>query len=358
MKWSITRQLLSSAPSANTSSICVENGWAYVGYTAAAYSVTIDITPGTSNSNPLDFLIGQKVAATLNIHGFPSDPSDTYSWTISGGSPFDGYSPGVYFPLFTVQTNDMPHAFAYLAKPDTGVFTCSAVLEGLSVTATKSVNIAAPTFGVDVDTGSPALAPDNNSVQLTLPPYTYADTIGIKWTCSVTTPDEFIITSQTDGESDCGNWEWVQLLSDARQFTDTSSNIWVESYSLPPAPAVPLSQSTFLDTSYPYPFWKDIITGAYSDGTTGATASADGTSYWSSDAPREGFCSDAVSFDIYDAYQDTMMYCPPGNSCYVPLRETDWFWGCLAQKSPTTGVWGLSSPSADYSDMGNYPSFP
>jgi hypothetical protein len=66
-------------------------------YAVTPYSVTLDITPGTS-ANPLDFIIGQRVLATLNINGsqvnpFPSASNDSYSWSIDGDSAFDGYNP-------------------------------------------------------------------------------------------------------------------------------------------------------------------------------------------------------------------------------------------------------------------------
>jgi hypothetical protein len=328
-----------------------------------AYPITVDITGSTSNSNPLDFLIGQKVNAALNTHGLPSFSTDTYSWSITGGSPFDFYNnDGTYYPLWSLQLIGYPFAYAYFATPGTGVFTCDANLAGLPVAPTKSVSVVAPSFTTPtVSIGTPTLGVDSSGDTGVVLTFTsFASPAGIKWTCSVTTPDEFIITSQTNGESDYGNWEWIQLLTQDNTFVDTDGTTHVESMQ-PPAPAsiTPLYSQYFLDAVCPYPYWRSSD-GFYSDGNQGATAPADGTSYWDGDAPDIMFGSDEVSWSVDEAFKDTLMYCPPGgSSCYVPLNETDWEWGWDATLSSTTGAWSMSYTTAPYyENAGNFPSFP
>ena len=324
-------------------------GYGGVGVSVTPFPLLLDIYGGIGSTSTKHFMIGQSVYAALNKGNLPDLPTDTYSWSVAGGKPFDNYAAftdhATYFPLFSTQPNTGFSMACYFAKPDIATFTCQANLMGLPITLTKDVILEKPSAELSVQIGS--VVDDGNAsnpsgITLALPGY--VGTVGIKWTGNILTPSGF------DGYEDVGQWNWTQLVISKRQ---QIINGQVQQVALDNTdPATSIFGVQCLDNFYPY---------ADTDGWY----PADGTDNGNSDAPNAPFTSDAsvTQIDTLDSFHDYLMYLPPHNnvvppsdSVVVPLKETSWFW--QGQGLQAGGIWTTSNKNAQWGFDGDFPDHP
>jgi hypothetical protein len=306
-----------------------------------ASSITLDIAGGVGTTDPKEFMIGQSVAASINKGGLPDFPTDTYSWNVDGGNPFDYYyasdSNGTYYPLFSLQDNADSSMSCYFAMYGTATLTCTMNLAGQSIVLTRSVSPQKPSATLAVEIGSVHI----DSTQMLLTNVLYdSGYVGITWTGNIETPSAF------DSGSDVGQWNWTQLTIPGRQeiVGGVTKKVALSSTS----PVTPVYGVECLDNSYPY--------GAYNGGISTAIYDADGNPYSNIDSPGANFDSAASEMNNEDSFYDYLMYQPPGSSVVVPLKAVDWYWKGNATQSG--GVWSTSNESAEWSFGDDFPDHP
>ena len=310
-------------------------------YAVSAWPITLDISGGVGTTDPIQFMIGQNVAASVNKHGLPDFPSDTYSWSVDGGNPFDYYytytSNGTYYPLFSLQDNSDSSMSCYFAEYGTATFTCTMNLAGQSIVLTRGVSTQKPSATLAVEIGTVHI--DLAQMLLT----NVADGsgyVGIKWTGNIETPSAF------DSGSDVGEWNWTQLVTPGRQ--EVVGGLTAQVALNDTSPVTPVYGVECLDNSYPY--------GALNGGISTAIYNADGNPYSNHDSPSQNFVGAASVMNNEDSFRSYLMYQPPASAIVVPLKAVEWYWKGNAAQSG--GVWSLSDTDAAWSFGDDFPDAP
>lgn len=292
------------------------DGEAFVHYWANVSPLEVVLSGGIGYSSSKHYLIGQQCHATLDPGGLT--PSN-YNWMATGGDVFKSWTAdqtnGVLSGLGT-ETGDSLDC--YFKKPDTGYVTCTVDLAvpsgakpsggfpGTQVTQTCSIDPPSASFSAYI--GGVSFDDSNNAIGLTglTPPTGFEQygTVGITWPCDANTPSAYLSAGQ-------GNWNYVQLTKPGR----TRTNQGVDQ-------ALYLNGLICLDNSYPY--------GSNpSSSFPGSPPSfpADGSTDTYADGPTDTVSDGMTHLDDLDSFNTWLMYLPPGdNSCYVPIREIQWYW--------------------------------
>jgi hypothetical protein len=263
-------------------------------------------------------------------NGVPSSTGDTYSWSITGGSPFANYtannSAATYTPWISTNT---PYTNCYFAKPEDDIsITANVTIPSinLSFTVQELVGAVPPAFNANAIQGNPTLMPNwQTANELMLYGAVYGTNVwGIFWVGNVNTPAPF------DG-SGKGSWMWTNMVSNTTRWWKTANGDYYDADSN--------GVSNVLDTQHPY----------------GSPHPANGSTVFDSDAPKiplGGYVEAYVS-DNFKAY---MLYSAPGDSKLVPLTTIAWSWSAGAIF--LNPGWGLSSSNKGTTMGDNYPGHP
>ena len=299
--------------------------------------ITLDLSGGLMPDTQ-ELLVGEQLVASVDLHGGPSSPNDTYNWTLTDDS--QSTMPGVtqecdpftsWFVVsdsstscHTVYDGDVvlnqPSMQCSFRRPDKVKVQCSVNLSGIgSFTVQSDVIVNWPdieneqnALGVmqiynHDDPSSPYYDPrpeeagdwlEINGAQLYDP-----DTVpfGIWYRATITTPDAYVAKY-----GDSGGWNYTQVIDSWQaQATDMNGQAY----------GMAMNGQSGLDGAYPY----------LNIGTPSNTPwPADGTQHTFEDKPGSNIdtfasCSLANSFSV------NLMYIPPGNGQFVPLRGIDWY---------------------------------
>ena len=329
------------------------SGSAGVSYKATALPLELVLSGGIGPRNQKRFLIGQRVTGTLSTGGLTASG---WNWTIDSGEPFgnwnlewtDTYShtSATFVPLGT--QNQSQVSFCFKKGPQTSTVSTPINLAvppgalpaaGLTTTLTRQCGVDTPSKTIDVYIGTvQGVAVVNNKIVASTTPEFMklygattpeGSTVGIYWRGTVTTPSLY-------GEG--GGWNVTQLVDPIfkRIIDGVLQNTGCNGV-------------LALDTTFGY----EPVSPAplYTD---------DGAVQGSSDGPQtESWAANTSAYTMNHGFYDYMMYLPNGSgSCYVPLREFDWFCVGQAQLTASTGLWQISNTDSGWSLGAEYPDHP
>lgn len=326
--------------------IADESGEAGVSWGVQCWAIDVVLAGTTidpADQNKSKILPGQKLTASLNVHGAPLTVS-SYSWAISGCGPFKNYDPTVTPPTFLGYSGDSSATtFAYLSAPGNAIVSCefSASINGSSPTETVAgiagktaivADVPAITFTVrefGYGGSSPYNAGLNNEEHTVILQYSGMEFIG-----SLTTPAPFYDPSAPNG--DPGKWAFCQKITKAkRHYVDRSTGNLEDTINEDPCDR--------LDKAFPFKVQEgsNPIPG-------------DGTESRAIDLPvSKKPISDVLGLFANDKFEMYMLYCPPGvESKYVAPKMHRWRWSGQITRtaiSPTavetwTATWGPCGP--------------
>lgn len=313
-------------------------------YKASAQPLQVILSGGIGPQNDKQYLIGQRVGASVETGGLQAT---SYLWSISGGKPFKGYSANESNAVFTGLSNETnPTCDFYFAKPVTdGVTVACAVwlqvppgalpAEGFHVTLSRGCAVDKPWNSLSAQIGSPQGDPPGNPTRIHLYGVGISqstETTGIIWIGTVTTPSQY-------GAG--GGWNYTQLVWPQRTKTvhdlDTNSDVpqmW------------DFNGLKCLDTYFGYaPRYPDLYP-------------ADSRFYVQGDEPSSPVGDPIMSLTIHDSFETYTLYQPPGdNSCLVPLKNLEWFWG-FGSTPDASHIYQVNNPSSGWSFLEDFPAHP
>lgn len=347
------------------------SGNAFVKYKAKASALEVILSGGIGPNHDKQFLIGQKVGATLSTGGLTAD---AYNWSIGGGDPFKNWTASYstqppqsqgQFTQIGAETNST--LSFYFKKPDDinpATVSCAIHLvvptgslptAGLNVTPSRECTVRKPNFTFSVSLGYVHLTPTGSvspdGIKLGGLPSptgtTYPNDMGITYSAQVTTPSDFMSAMNA-----IGGWNFVQLVKPGRHHVLHSV-----------AQGMAKNDLLCVDNTYPYE------PAPYASHPGGAGQySANGTVNTAADAPSNGLPADPWDGDgvnYFDSFGTWLMYLPPGNdSRYVPLGKIWWYWhGTADYDSSRASKWshvtGSVVPDSDWGlDGPEYPHHP
>lgn len=316
---------------------------ASVRYAAEAFPARLTLSGHKVIGGIKQAMIGQTITASLQFDGYvPNSQADSFAWSVSGAAPFEDYDPtkadDQYTP-FVAPSGATRTVKVHFAEPDSAQFVCTANMASIGVTLDLSADLEllSPEFQNDsLLLGRFGLYKRQNGslVEEYVAPRLFRFINGQlgggatldQW---VKTPSAFV-----DG-GDVGVFCFAQLA-----FADVN----------PSNPNDPSLGVWGLDGSFPYP----IIGGPHPANRTQRS--------WR-DSP--GFdAADGYAFPTKGDYTGQfalyVMYLPPGQGRYVPLRKLEW--KCIgafdSSQSQTPPYWIVRNPNGELLTSEEFPAHP
>lgn len=337
-------------PASTSTSSNNSSGLVKVQYKATATPLEIVLDGGIGSNRSKRFLIGQQVSGSVSSGGLQVVP-DSCDWSADAGSPFSDYqvvwtdenSPtsATFIELGTQTQSTVTFHFkqapakgtvANVSTPVTLAVPAGALpAEGLTATLKQECRIDIPNKTISVYIGTVRGVPDPAvPEQIALYDAVKPDgnVVGLYWRGTVTTPIEY---------GSGGGWNVTQLVKPTHLRTQNG----VEQ-------KLAANGVLALDTVFGY------------DAIFPAVNTDDGVLQGSQDTPSSGAWNAGTSFmSANTSFNDYMMYLPNGTgSCFVPLRQFNWFWAGRAQPNGSTGVWQVSHTNQGWSLGAEYPDHP
>jgi len=320
-----------------------------VGYKATATPLEIVLEGGIGPRNDKQFLIGQRVAASLQSGGLVASAR---LWGASGGAPFLSYIADNQNGNYTALGLQLNDSFNFHFKQPTSttnpaIVSCNVTLAvppgalpaaGLTAFLTQECKAIPPVSTLNATIGNVELWPSNNPTVVTLRgavhtapdgPYTH----GIFWTGIVTSPERF--TQAYNG--DAGRWNFTQVVTPGRFATYVDGNTIIPQNMVYNGIEVLDGHFGYQNTDFP----------------------ADVFQYFSSDGPAQGVQGNAaVEVNINDTFLTYTMYKPPGDgSCFVPLQNLTWSWQAEVGRNSSNAP-DLISSDREWSLLERFPNHP
>ena len=316
-----------------------------VRYKATALPLEVVLSGGIGPQTDKRFLIGQQVSATVATGGLQAT---SFDWSVSDGEPFKDYSvyysPNATASHTTFETlgaeNGSQLAFYFRKALFSGAqstVSCDVHLavpvgaqpsEGFDVTLERDCLVDKPSNTLAVQTGTTQGFPSPANPQaMRFYGGTYQGHVsGVLWAGTVTTPVIY---------GSGGGWNYTQLVTTGRVRDNAGIT---QSWSI--------NGRSMLDTTFGY---EPVSPALYPD---------NGSEQVEGDAPAQGFIPNSSYLRVRDSFITYTLYKPPGaGSCFVPLKNLEWYWQGKAQPD-SSGVWQISDTDGSWSFLDDFPPHP
>lgn len=314
-----------------------------VSYKATASPLELVLSGGIGSGDNKQFLVGQRVTGDLSTGGLQAT---SFDWSVNGGEPFKNWTADQTHTTFAAlgAENGGQLSFYFRKALFKGVkanVSCDFHLNvptgaqpagGFDLTLYRDCVVDKPSNSLQVLIGATKANPNAanpTGMKFAGAVYTsnYMDyTAGILWLGQVTTPVEY---------GGGGGWNYTQLILQHRVRTNMGVRQHLSS-----------NGTQMLDDTFGYqPIAPDVYP-------------ADGNEQVQGDSPAEPFASSLSYVEILDSFVTYTLYRPPGAaSCFVPLKNLNWYWEGEAQPN-ASGTWQVFNTNGDWSFMDDFPTHP